>query len=432
MNDKNNNNQESEKNKNIQNDKNLNNKVGSEIKDNKEYNLDEFTGEEIMTYYPEINDINKKNDDKINNIIKHLNHNDSNIDESIIFASKINDLKEDNNESLIQEIALMENIKISNNNTKEDNFKNDNHKKNSEIEEKIFNPLNPNDNNNNQINNKQNILINPFYSLLKTNSNVDNASEIKKGSEDLNKFNNKVSNINKLNNKNKNNSEHENNSLITNNNNPDYNKEMKYDNPFYLLTKNPNNNNSSELKNDSKNIKLLNNNETDVNKLNNKNKNNSEHENNSLITNNNNPDYNKEMKYDNPFYLLLTKNPDNNNSSKSIYNSKKSFILPSNLHNHPLKIYSFSGELCSLCMTKKICQKGNKCENCSLTICDECSLLINIKYNLCEKHEHSLSLLSKHLLICKFCKVTNMNQLYAFRCEKCNFEICPKCYLSKK
>lgn len=195
--------------------------------------------------------------------------------------------------------------------------------------------------------------------------------------------------INKINLKKKKNPINSNNDIIRNNLN------NKYENPFYSLLK---------LNQETPNpfsSKISNNNQT-----------------------------NQDNKYANPFYSLLQPNSDNNKSSALNTSLENPYYLPSKIHNHPLTINSLIGECCSLCLTKKVCQKGNKCLNCLLIICDECSLLINNYYNLHKKHEHSLTLLSKQM--CKFCNEVNNNQFYAFRCDKCNFEICPKCYLSKK
>ena len=113
-------------------------------------------------------------------------------------------------------------------------------------------------------------------------------------------------------------------------------------------------------------------------------------------------------------------------SEDFIYNN----VLSSNIHNHPFKICPLSEECCSLCLTKKVCLNGNKCDNCPLIIWEDCTRLIN-NNNVNQKHEHSLTILYKQLPLCNLCGGTNVNQTLTFRCDKCNFEICQKCYFSK-
>ena len=140
----------------------------------------------------------------------------------------------------------------------------------------------------------------------------------------------------------------------------------------------------------------------------------------------------KKIDFKNSF-CLLKKDSDDINSFTLLkydsedYNEIKDYQLSNNIHNHPLNISSLTGDICSICLVRKDCQYGNKCCNCSLIICDECSKLIISNYYLPNKHKHPLILLEKNIFKCGICGNID-NRKFNFYCDECNYGICPQCY----
>ena len=107
--------------------------------------------------------------------------------------------------------------------------------------------------------------------------------------------------------------------------------------------------------------------------------------------------------------------------------------LPFDIHDHSLSCESLKNEKCIICSNEKTCEKGYKCKLCPLKICEKCSNYIRINYYSHNKHEHSLTILNKENWKCSICKKTgNFKENFYFKCNKCNFGICIKCYYPDK
>ena len=103
--------------------------------------------------------------------------------------------------------------------------------------------------------------------------------------------------------------------------------------------------------------------------------------------------------------------------------------LAKDIHKHSLSNEPLSNEICTLCLDQKTCEKGYKCKNCNLNICDECSTKIRINEFDKRKHEHQLTLLNEENCKCNKCnKELKSNKNFYFTCKKCNFYICLNCY----
>ena len=312
-------------------------------------------------------------------VMKNLNTNeneknvkeDEEIGKSIVFVSKIPDLEGKENNTNNNDFLSNENNK-ENNDIKKDNDKKNNNENNNII--KDDNKINNNDN-------KSIIAVPGLSQIIIKDYNLDN-----------------------------------NNNINDQKDNKDINPIMLSNNDMSLFN-DDNNNNKIQLKNykkseDKEKGQRLINSENDIN------------------PNINNGQNQKKQNLKNSFCLLKADSSDTD-SFKLLKDDSEDFIaLPTNIHNHPLKICPLSQECCSLCLTKKVCLNGNKCDNCPLIICEDCTRLIN-NNNVNQKHEHSLTILYKQLPLCNLCGGTNVNQTLTFLCDKCNFEICQKCYFSK-
>ena len=135
---------------------------------------------------------------------------------------------------------------------------------------------------------------------------------------------------------------------------------------------------------------LLNSNLSDNSNINN----NIYNSNNNSLTNNQNSLLKTESNDICSFQLL--KNESNNSGTNEIE-------LTYNIHSHPLTKYSLAENICSICLIKKNCQFGYKCDICQLIICDKCVQLINSNYYL-HKHKHALDLVRKERFECNICK----------------------------
>ena len=107
--------------------------------------------------------------------------------------------------------------------------------------------------------------------------------------------------------------------------------------------------------------------------------------------------------------------------------------LTKNIHNHPLSKESLSNETCTICFIKKTCEKGFKCKNCSLNICEECSAKIGINEFDHRIHNHPLTLLNEENCKCNKCNKELKSKIdFYFNCQQCNFYICLKCYYPER
>ena len=107
--------------------------------------------------------------------------------------------------------------------------------------------------------------------------------------------------------------------------------------------------------------------------------------------------------------------------------------LPNEIHNHSLLVKNLSNEICTICLNKKSCKKGYKCNLCPLIICEQCSKMIILNHYSKTKHEHSLCLVNDKNSNCNICKKKLFsNKNFVLNCKKCNFNICLKCYYPER
>jgi hypothetical protein len=133
----------------------------------------------------------------------------------------------------------------------------------------------------------------------------------------------------------------------------------------------------------------------------------------------------KDEEEDDIFSIKKMKN-DSYFPGNDIYESVEiSNEFPSDIHDHPLSDEPLSDEICILCADKKTCDKGKKCNKCSLIICEDCSQYIAENYNF--KHDHPLYFLKEEKWVCSQCK-KNFSDEFLFKCKKCDFGICLKCF----
>jgi hypothetical protein len=99
--------------------------------------------------------------------------------------------------------------------------------------------------------------------------------------------------------------------------------------------------------------------------------------------------------------------------------------FPPDIHDHPLLDKPLSDEICTLCADKKTCDKGKKCNKCSLIICEACTQYITSNYNF--KHDHPLYFLKEEKLVCSLCK-KKLSDEFLFKCKQCDYGICLKCF----
>ena len=111
-------------------------------------------------------------------------------------------------------------------------------------------------------------------------------------------------------------------------------------------------------------------------------------------------------------------------------NTEMSYIseedFPNEIHNHPIIKSSLKGDLCIICLEKRICAKGYKCDKCSFILCDMCISLVLSSHFSNEKHRHSLTLMEKKTR-CDTCQ--RYINSFCFHCEECNFSNCINCYI---
>ena len=107
--------------------------------------------------------------------------------------------------------------------------------------------------------------------------------------------------------------------------------------------------------------------------------------------------------------------------------------LPSEIHNHSLDKKPLNDEICTICLYKKTCENGYKCELCPLIMCDDCSTKIRLYHISKNKHEHALCLLNEEDCICSKCnKELHSKKNYYFNCLVCKYYLCLNCYFPER
>ena len=256
------------------------------------------------------------------------------------------------------------------------------------------------------------------------------------------------------------------------------NQETKINNP-YINNFNSNNSNQNNEENNIKNSNIINinsinsiNNNIDINNNMNNNNNNNINANNNMNKNNNNMNINSnntnnnnninnnlnnnsnniidnfmtdEGNYDISNMIYPTPEELNGNDGKrnslSFDNNNEvpemSLMtdeeLPSEIHIHPIIKAPLSQEICIICLEKKTCLKGHKCNLCPLKICEQCVYSVVSHYYSNDKHRHSLVLVEKRNYQCDECKKSNgFKNKFCFYCEECDFGICLDCFIPRK
>ena len=102
--------------------------------------------------------------------------------------------------------------------------------------------------------------------------------------------------------------------------------------------------------------------------------------------------------------------------------------MPTDAHDHPLSNESLNNETCIICNKSQTCEQGNKCKECSLIICDMCSISIRGELQSHFKHEHSLCITKGKNIQCNVCKKETKYMAFYFNCKQCNYNICLYCY----
>ena len=102
--------------------------------------------------------------------------------------------------------------------------------------------------------------------------------------------------------------------------------------------------------------------------------------------------------------------------------------LPNDLHEHILSNENLKDEICTICLNKKTCSNSYICNLCPLKICDQCASQIIINSFSKNKHEHELSIINEGNCQCNKCQKDIKAQSFHFKCKKCKFNLCLKCY----
>ena len=152
--------------------------------------------------------------------------------------------------------------------------------------------------------------------------------------------------------------------------------------------------------------------------------------------NNNNKNENKNIFKDDDDDFIFQKVKETNSLFEgcSLMNSVPlSEELPSEIHNHSLDKKPLNDEICTICLYKKTCENGYKCELCPLIMCDDCSTKIRLYHISKNKHEHALCLLNEEDCICSKCnKELHSKKNYYFNCLVCKYYLCLNCYFPER
>ena len=103
---------------------------------------------------------------------------------------------------------------------------------------------------------------------------------------------------------------------------------------------------------------------------------------------------------------------------------------PESLHEHPLNFEEKIENKCKICLQNIGDKGGYKCNDCPIILCIDCSQRIFYGTKKKQLHEHDLLLKDRNSWHCNLCK-TNYLDNASFYCEKCDFDICDKCFLEE-
>ena len=153
----------------------------------------------------------------------------------------------------------------------------------------------------------------------------------------------------------------------------------------------------------------------------------------SEVNNNNNRNEEVQIEKEVPQVDILIRNNENDFEfpGMSVFDSVQiSDELPQDIHIHPLSNEKLRKEICLICNKETSCDKGTKCQQCPLIICDQCNFFIRVNSCSHSKHEHPLCLLSQENWQCDVCKksASNFKNNFYFNCKKCKYNICLSCY----
>jgi hypothetical protein len=239
------------------------------------------------------------------------------------------------------------------------------------------------------------------------------------------------------------------NELINNNPNVPYNN-MNLNNTYSPIPNNNNignNNNNYNSYNHNYNINNYNNNNFNNNNYNNNNYNNNNYnapQNDNNINNINekfeniNLHSSEQQENCNNSLLSENENPEDLSFEEATELNRLSYIvadeeMPKEIHKHPIIKSSLNEEMCIICLKVRTCNKGRKCKNCPLKICEKCVKLVISQYYLNDKHNHNLLLSEVDNWECDMCKKKNneFKSNFCFYCDLCKFAICLQCYFPK-
>ena len=103
---------------------------------------------------------------------------------------------------------------------------------------------------------------------------------------------------------------------------------------------------------------------------------------------------------------------------------------PEPAHEHPLNYEGRINEKCKICMQYIGENAGYKCKDCPIVLCLNCSQKIFYENKNKHLHQHDLLLTDRNSWTCNICK-TSYGDNASFYCQKCDFDVCDKCYLNQ-
>ena len=106
--------------------------------------------------------------------------------------------------------------------------------------------------------------------------------------------------------------------------------------------------------------------------------------------------------------------------------------MPNDIHNHPLSNGPINNEKCTICNEERSCDKGYRCYQCPLVICDKCANNIRVEYYYNFKHGHPLYLINEGNRECNICQRQTNFITFFFNCRRCNYNICLNCFTPER